>query len=414
MFSDLVTNVDMFVKLKSSGSIKDHNFLYSAIKSKLCDLNQDNDNLLKEFCAKYCYNTYKKWENAKRKEHTFRSKYSDWLASEIVWPEFMKDFAKNDDDPVPSTSTTSHEKVSVGTSTQVSPRKPFTELGPKQKKRRTELTTQTIASEELSHAHVFNLKAEGKEDVADILQHLLKHPQDVQKVKDCLFGNKKKSVFSPDEALGLFLSLKLSKWQYNTLRKSIAEVTGTNVYPSYYALQNEKNKCYPPKTAIVVTDKTATIELQALLDITVKRIIMSNEISETCKDLTLISKWGFDGASNQANYKQKVGRENEEDEDFDDSSVFMGSLIPIKLVSGDRVIWENDSPNSSLWCRPLFFKFMKENKFSILQEKNAIEAEINNLVKTVVDDLTISHNLILTMIDGKATAVSLRYINTKM
>lgn len=409
MFSDLVTNLDVVVKLKAGTNFKDHNFLYNDIKSKLSHLNDANDKIVKEFCAKYCYNTNKKWENANRKEQTFRSKYSEWLESEVVWPQFMKDLVKKNVEPVPSTSTqfddTSPEKVSVGTSTHVSPRKPFTELGPKQKKRRTEHTVHTIPSEEFSHAHVLKLKAGGNEDIADILQHLLKNPQDVQKVIDCLFVDKKRSKFSPDEALGLFLSLKLSKWQYNTLRKSTEEVTSTNIFPSYYAVQNEKTKCYPPKTAISVTEKTAKIELQALLDITVKRIIMSNAIDGTYKNMTLISKWGFDGASNQANYKQKHLIESAEDDDFDDSSVFMGSLIPIKLVSEDQLVWENDSPNSALWCRPLFFKFIKENKFSIIQEKNAIEAEIGNLEETVVGEMTISHNLILTMIDGKVTAV---------
>lgn len=99
----------------------------------------------------------------------------------------------------------------------------------------------------------------------------------------------------------MFLSLKLSKWQYNTLRKSTQEVTNTNIFPSYYALQSEKIKCYPPKTAIAITDKTAKIELQALLDVTVKRIVMSTAIDKTYTNMTLISKWGFDGASNQAN-----------------------------------------------------------------------------------------------------------------
>jgi hypothetical protein len=203
----------------------------------------------------------------------------------------------------------------------------------------------------------------------------------------------------------LFLSLKLTKWQYNTLRNSINQVTSINIFPSYYALQNEKLICYPPKTAITITDTVAKIELQALLDITVIRLIKSIPIDEPYKEMTLISKWGFDGASNQANYKQKIDMSSSEESDFDDSSVFMGSLIPMKLVSGGQLIWENDSPNSPYWCRPLFFKFIKETRTSILQEKNAIETEINNLTDTVIGELKISHNLMLTMIDGKVTAI---------
>lgn len=59
MFSDLVTNLDVVVKLKAGTNFKDHNFLYNDIKSKLSHLNDANDKILNEFCAKYCYNTNK-------------------------------------------------------------------------------------------------------------------------------------------------------------------------------------------------------------------------------------------------------------------------------------------------------------------------------------------------------------------
>lgn len=52
------------------------------------------------------------------------------------------------------------------------------------------------------------------------------------------------------------------------------------------------------------------------------------------KKLELISKWGFVGASNQSNYKQT------NEADSNDSSVFTGSLVPMKLVNGDRILWE--------------------------------------------------------------------------
>jgi hypothetical protein len=167
----------------------------------------------------------------------------------------------------------------------------------------------------------------------------------VNKVKRCLSNKETKPAFSPDEALGLFLSLKLTKWQYNSLKKSVND-TGSNIFPSYYQVQHAKQECYPPKDAITVTETSAKIKLQALLDITTRRIMMPIVIDSDCKELTLISKWGFDGASNQA----------------DDSIIFMGSLVPIKLVCGEQVIWQNDSPNSPYWCRPFFFEFAKKTK----------------------------------------------------
>lgn len=227
----------------------------------------------------------------------------------------------------------------------------------------------------------------------------------MKKVKRCISIQKTKPAFSADEALGLFLSLKLTKWQYNTLRQCANE-KGSNIFPSYYQVQHAKQECYPAKDAITVTETSAKIKLQALLDITTRRIMMPLVMDSDCKELTLISKWGFDGASNQANYKQRIQTDDETlESQLDDSSIFMGSLVPIKLVCGEQVIWQNDSPNSSYWCRPIFFEFVKENKITILRENSAIEEEIANLVETEVGEKKISHSLLMTMIDGKATSI---------
>lgn len=406
MFEDLVTNLDLFIILKNSGSIKNNDSLCGEIRSKfLVELSDQHEKTLKLFCAKFCYNLNRRWENAHRKETIFRTKNSEWLQETIMWPDFIKCLiTSNEDQPAPSTSTqyVSPAKVSVGVSTEQSPRKPFCELAPKQKKRRAE--NFHLSSDEIKYAYFEQLKADGNDEIAKILEHLLKNPQDVKKVKKCISVKETKSVFSPDEALGLFLSLKLTKWQYNTLRKSVNENDG-NIFPSYYQVQHAKQECYPPKDAITVTDTSAKIKLQALLDITTRRIMTSLVIDSGCKEFTLISKWGFDGASNQANYKQKVQTNDEQESELDDSSIFMGSLVPIKLMCGEQVIWKNDSPNSSYWCRPIFFEFVKENKITILRGKSAIEEEIVNLVKTEVGEIKISHSLLMTMIDGKATSI---------
>lgn len=57
---------------------------------------------------------------------------------------------------------------------------------------------------------------------------------------------------------------------------------------------------------MTVTDSSAKIALQALLDLTVNRIFETIRSPDAIQDkqLILISKWGFDGASNQSRYKQ--------------------------------------------------------------------------------------------------------------
>lgn len=114
------------------------------------------------------------------------------------------------DASMPSTSAHSETpmKKSVGTFTGVSPRKPFCELGQKQKKRRAADSAEGIfssasTSEELSYVYMTKLKADGHGDIAKIVEHLLINPQDVKKVKECLSDKTEKPVFTSDEALGL-------------------------------------------------------------------------------------------------------------------------------------------------------------------------------------------------------------------
>lgn len=397
----LISNLDIFLKLKQSGSVKNFEFLFNVIKSNFPKKLSDNfEKDLKSFCNKYCYNLQKRWEKSGYKVSTFFKNYSEWLDSDILWPEFIKSY---NCDVTYSAPCTSKENISpmksVATTTLVSTRKHFADLGSKQKKRRTEQLTSTYSVNELSFAQSVNLKASGNEDIAKIVDYLLQNPRDIERVKDFIFSKEKK-VLPLEKALGTMLSLKLTKWQYNTLRK-ITQQENVELFPSYYCIQKAKQECYPSKEDIEISDTSVKIKLQAILDLTANRLLKGIEIKDDDKDLILVSKWGFDGASNQSNYKQKFDKQ----EDDDDSSIFMGSLVPIKLLCGDNSLWENEIPNSTYYCRPIFFKFMKESIFNVTNEMNMMEAEISSLKDTTSGGKTISHSLMLTMIDGKITSI---------
>lgn len=397
-----VSNLDLFVTLKQGGSIKDNKILFDLIISKLSNaLSDDEIKHLKCFCSTYCSNLFKKWLKSGSKGSCFIQNNSEWLCKNVDWPNFLINPQTNESiSPKPSTSQELLSPVkSVGTTTVISPRKPFSDLGPKQKKKRVDFLT--LPSDELEFAYLKSLRDNGKTEVAKIFEHILKNPFETQKVTEFLFKQRNETL-SPEIALGSLTSLKLSKWQYNNLRKTVQDA-GANVFPSYYSIQKTKQQCYPCNNDIDITDTSAQIKLQALLDLTAKRILKiidNNNINDDMKDLQLISKWGFDGASNQSVYKQRGDIDN-----IDDSSIFMGSLVPIKLVCGDVVLWENEVPNSTFFCRPMFFKFMKENTMNITQEKDYIQSQIDNLKETVCGLKTISHTLMLTMIDGKITSV---------
>lgn len=72
-------------------------------------------------------------------------------------------------------------------------------------------------------------------------------------------------------------SLQLSKLKYIRLREISIE-HGANLYPSYYKVQQAKKDCYPPTEAITITDTFAQINLQALLDLTVHKMLKTFDI----------------------------------------------------------------------------------------------------------------------------------------
>lgn len=77
--------------------------------------------------------------------------------------------------------------------------------------------------------------------------------------------------------------------------------------------------------------------MQALLNHTVERLLLlQNEVIVTLdksklSKLCLYTKWGFDGSSGHSLYKQAFhGAE------ASDSSVFMTSIVPVKLVCEEK------------------------------------------------------------------------------
>ena len=85
--------------------------------------------------------------------------------------------------------------------------------------------------------------------------------------------------------------------------------------------------------AISITETTAEVELQALLNHTAERILHTQSevgllhcFEENDIELALISKWGCDGSSGQSEYKQKF-----HDESCSDANIFFPSFMPIQL-----------------------------------------------------------------------------------
>lgn len=85
----------------------------------------------------------------------------------------------------------------------------------------------------------------------------------------------------------------------------------------------------------------------------------------------------------------------------------MTSFVPIKLSQSTNIIWQNESPSSTRYCRPIRFEFVHENTEISREEYYRMEEEIKSLVPTVYKNVIVEHEMLLTMIDGKiCTAIS--------
>lgn len=401
-----VTNLDIFMFVKNNSCFSKPVVLIQKILENVDNLTQEEQKQIQQFCQTYVSGLKKKWCNCNRTIHSFIKKYETWLQAEIKWPEFFKskiECGNPVEDEQPSTSSgwlteiasTSTSQCSTGTSTsRLTPRKPFTELSPLQKRRRVE----PLLMYEKEALAVATGSRSGNKDVADLVKYIIEHPEKAAEIKDYLKGKKIVAKFSAEKALAILISLKLSKWQYSTLRASAKEV-GIEIYPAYHVVLEAKKQCYPTKEAITVTECGVKVKVQAILDKTVTRLAKVIEISDKIKDLTLVCKWGFDGASGQSTYKQAMASEE------DDSSAFMCSFVPLRLTSGEEIIWENSKPSSTLLCRPIYFQFIHENKLNIKEEKAKIDDEITALVPSLIEnEIRVKHSMLMTMIDGKITS----------
>ena len=147
-----------------------------------------------------------------------------------------------------------------------------------------------------------NLRSSGKLDSAKIVCDVgLGSPSKAKKYKESIDTIQETTLLA-DAALSLIVELTLSKPQYQGLRNRRKE-NSCNLFPAYKLPYQAKLKYYPPKSDISVKECSAEVKLQALLNHTVDRILLTRmdvvkSLSpENVCNLNLICKWGCDGTS---------------------------------------------------------------------------------------------------------------------
>ena len=124
-------------------------------------------------------------------------------------------------------------------------------------------------------------------------------------------------------------------------------------FPSYNNVRSAKEECLPSPENWLVTDYSAEVTLQDLLDHTTRRIfevVSLNEADFEIKQFKLICKVGFDGTTGQSVYKQ-IRSDNQERDVVFESCLFVTCMVPLQLsgkteANEEIILWKNNKPSS--------------------------------------------------------------------
>lgn len=267
-------------------------------------------------------------------------------------------------------------------------------------------------TEEIAYAAQMSLRTIGKTDAAHVVKEVTAgSPSKASSYRSSIHQVRERTM-TAEEALSVLIEGNYSKHQYQVARSG-CKIVNSKAYPPYNDVREAKKACYPPRLSMTFTEKCGAVNLQSLLNHTVKRIIQFRESvilnmeANILSNLTLICKWGCDGTSGQNVYKQKF---YDSDKIFTESNIFFTSLVPLQLTCINEnkeniVIWNNPRPSSTRYCRPIKIEFLKETAETTKEQVKYVKDQEKNLVPFSEyyrgKQITVRFNLALTMVDGK-------------
>lgn len=340
------------------------------------DFSTEQINIIKHDLSRFKSEVKSRWTKALRKEEYFLKKNEEWLQGTFNIPKIVNRPGR--------------------------PSKSFEASSERTKRRKTEELRKTTNLEVLTYATQSKLADSGKRDASLVLKEIISTPKRATKYKKAFSRVHLESVTSQlslTQAISMFVEAGLSRKQYEIIRS-----TQKKLFPCYSLLQKAKVECYPDKEAYLVNETCAEVKLQNLLDHTATRLIMHlEEVLKLGRNdaFVLICKWGCDGAQ-QVQYKQRFGSDADSD-----ANLFQSSFVPLQLKCSrsNEVIWQNPTPSSTRYCRPIRIRFVKETTDITIQEIDYVKTAINNLQQTKVTiadtSYSVNYTMMFTMVDGK-------------
>lgn len=349
-----------------------------------------------------------KWEKCHRKLSVFQTKFCDWLSSETTIERQITTEISFLELPVVSTSAEKNASLTGR------PPLDFSEKSERSKRRQAANLSMSENNQTnlLVTAASMSARKEGQVDLAVVLKETIESPSRPSKIRKLCHQDIKSPIsMSEEEALAFILENDFSKRQYCNIRLE-SKRRNSDIYPSYNKVLAVKNKCRP--NGVIVDDKCAKVPLQMLLTHTTKRILeMQKDVLATIANshisTEMIFSYGFDSSSGQSQYKQAfldpcTSRNA-------DSCLFATTVIPLRLLTSTGIlIWNNRSPQSTRFCRPLKLEFTKETKEVIIKEADDLKEQILELEKLQFEIdagkiIEVTFKMSLTVIDGKVLNV---------
>lgn len=374
----LLTRKHIFEKMQEQ-NLPDFNKKIEYIENYLLNFDKYSPEQIKQIKHNFSYlksDLKRRWKASSYKVDKFLSKNHVWLQGTFELPKVVSRSGR--------------------------PIKTFESSSERTKRRKTE-ELRGADLEILTRATQSKLYSTGKRDASLVLKEINVSPRRASKIKKAYFKKDDVKTLSTFEALAMIVEAGLTRRQYNIIR-----ATNKKIYPCYSLIQKTKLECYPDVSAYRVTETCAEVKVDSLLEHTNKRLLtyLKDVVSVLKEDeknnLCLISKWGCDG-SQQAQFQQKFVNQADSDK-----FIFQSSFVPLRLVCGknNKVLWENPTPSSPRFCRPIRIRFVKESTDITNDEIAYIKQSLTSMpefLSVTVEETTykIKQKMLLTMVDGK-------------
>ncbi|KAK3923512.1 Beta-lactamase [Frankliniella fusca] len=188
------------------------------------------------------------------------------------------------DDPKSSHSAWLDEKIHLPP-IKLPPGRPtsdFDSLTEDRKRKRAKVLGGESSANELAYAAMIKARSEGRKDIAHLLCEIFQNGK-AQQISEAYLNEIKREpvrVFTANEALALMLNMDISRDSYQSLRNGLVKRNHPELLPPYKAVHDASEKCSPSDSAFILTESAVQINIQALLDITLARMLEIDDVKK--------------------------------------------------------------------------------------------------------------------------------------